>query len=113
MLKKKLGTKKRVNPDIEKELLLQGYSRYVSRAHTIFSTFFDILPGIIFGTLGIVISLVEIEVIPWNKYYFLSVIFIDSALIMIVLFIAMYGIYDTRQKRSEIVYCLKNLGKSI
>ncbi len=112
MSKDKSEKRKETNNDIEKELLLQGYSRYVSRAHTIFSTLFNILLSIIFGTLGVVVSLIEIEIIPWNKFYFLNVVFIDLSLITIALFIAAYQIYDSRQKRSEIVTCLKNLGTS-
>lgn len=109
MLKRKPESKRKIDPEIEKELLLQGYSRYVSRAHTVFSTYFNIILGIIFGTSGIVISLVEIGVIPWNKYYFLNTTLIDIFLILIVTFISLYAIYDSRKKRSEIVIALKCL----
>jgi len=110
MSNQKLENKKKINPEIEKELLLQGYSRYVSRAHTVFSTYFDIILAIIFGTLGIIIGLVEIGVLLWNKFYFLNVVFVDIFLILIVTFISAYTIYDSRKNRSEIVISLKCLG---
>ena len=57
---------------IELELNYLAYSRYVSMAHTIFSSCFEITLAIIFGTIGIVLSLVEIGyIIEFNTYYFL------------------------------------------
>ncbi len=37
--------------DVRLNLLFLEYERQVSRAHTIFSTFFDIALGILFGIL--------------------------------------------------------------
>lgn len=62
MLKRKQECRK--NQTIERELFLQRYSRYVSRAHTTFSTLFNIISSIVFGTLGVGISLVETNIIP-------------------------------------------------
>ena len=84
MLKMKQENKNRINKSIEKDLLLQGYARYVSRAHTIFSTFFDIVLAVIFGTLGIVVSLVELKIIQWNKYYFSIFVLVDISIVAII-----------------------------
>lgn len=56
--------------DVRLSLLFLEYQRYVSRAHTIFTSFFEISLGILFGVFTIILALVEIEFMPWNKYYF-------------------------------------------
>ncbi|MBI2142604.1 hypothetical protein HYU15_03925 [Candidatus Woesearchaeota archaeon] len=99
----------KTNPVTERELLLQGYSRYVSMAHTIFETYFQVIFAIFTATIGIVLSLVEIKVIPWNKYHFISAVLLDIALIILVTFIAVYMWYYSRQKRAAIVRLIKNL----
>ena len=57
--------------DIRLNLLFLEYQRYVSRAHIIFTSFFEISLGILFGVFTIILALVEIKFMPWNKYYFI------------------------------------------
>ncbi|MBI4140460.1 hypothetical protein HY485_01340 [Candidatus Woesearchaeota archaeon] len=101
--------KEKKNQDIEKDLLLQRYARYVSMAHTIFSTLFSILVGVIFGTFGVITSLVQIGFIPWNKYYFWNVVLFAGFISSFVILLSLYKIYESRKMRSEIVYRLKSL----
>jgi hypothetical protein len=67
----KTNRQKCINPRTETQLLFLGYSRYVSRCHTLFSLFFEGVSAIIFGTIGTILSLVGIKYIPeFNEYYF-------------------------------------------
>ncbi len=102
MLKTKSEIGKRKRSKIEQELLLQEYSRQFSIAHTVFSTYFEIVSSLIFGTTGIVLSLVQANIIPWNKYYLSQVFFIDLYLILIVTSISLSKWYSTRSRRAEI-----------
>ena len=56
--------------EVELAVLTLSYERYVSRSHTIFATFFDILFGLVVGTLGIVLALIEVNVIEFNRLIF-------------------------------------------
>ena len=99
--------------DVELNILFLEYSRYVSRAHTIFSSFFEIALAVIFGTLGVAVALVEIEYIPWNKFYFLLTIFSAIIVIFFIGFIALYKWYDSRFQREKIINKIKIIGKII
>lgn len=109
MLKRKPVNGKKKISHIEQELLLQEYSRQFSIAHTVFSTYFEIISSLIFGTIGVVLSLVEAEIIPWNKYYLSQVIFIDMHLFLIITSVSLARWYLTRQKRAKISRELRGL----
>lgn len=64
-----------INPRTETELLCLNYSRYVSRGHTLLSLFFEGITAILFGTIGVILSLVEIGyIVQFNDYYFFQTI---------------------------------------
>lgn len=64
-----------ISPRTETELLCLNYSKYVSRGHTLLSLFFEGITAIIFGTIGIILSLVEIDyIVQFNDYYFFQTI---------------------------------------
>ena len=93
---------------IELELLYLAYSRYFSRAHTIFSSCSGILIAIIFGATGIVLSLVEIGlIVEFNKYFFIQIGFYVGALVLIVFMTAIYKWYQSRVARAHIVAIIK------
>ena len=96
--------------DVRLNLLFLDYQRQVSRAHTIFSTFFDIALGILFGMFGVVIGLVEIGFIPWNKFYFLLTLFIAFLLIGLIAFFALIKWYSSRIERERIVNKIRIIG---
>lgn len=96
--------------DAQLNLLFLEYQRYVSRAHTIFSSFFEISLGILFGVFTVVLGLVEIDFIPWNKFYFLLMLLSTCTLIAIVLMIATFRWYDSRIQRKKITLKIKILG---
>jgi len=69
------GLKRKISDRTETELLCLTYSKYVSRCHTLLSLFFEGITAIIFGTIGIILSLVEVEyIVDFNEYYFLQTI---------------------------------------
>ena len=97
--------------DVKLNLLFLEYQRYISRAHTIFTSFFEISMGILFGVFTIVLALVEIEFIPWNKFYFILTLFITCFILGIILIIAAFSLYNTRSHRARITLEIKLLGK--
>src|SRR3989344_3555622 len=97
--------------DVRLNLLFLEYQRYVSRAHTIFTSFFEISLGILFGVFTIILALVEIDFMPWNKYYFIWTLFITSFILGIILIIASFTWYNTRFHREKITFQIKLLGK--
>ena len=100
--------------DIELELNYLAYSRYVSRSHTIFSTCFEIILGILLGATGLILSLVEIDYIKdFNKFYFLSTLISVIFLSLIVGATAFFFLYDSRIKRAGIVKQIKEVQKKV
>ena len=100
--------------DVELELNYLAYSRYVSRAHTIFATSFEIILAILLGATGLIVSLVEIEYIKeFNKFYFLTTLFTVSLLSFIVGVIAFYFLYASRIKRAKIIEQIKILQQKV
>lgn len=68
-------SKRKISDRTKTELLSLTYSKYVSRCHTLLSLFFEGITAIIFGTIGIILSLVEIDyIVDFNEYYFLQTI---------------------------------------
>lgn len=96
--------------DVQLNLFFLEYQRYVSRAHTIFSSFFEISLGILFGVFTVVLGLVEIKFMPWNKFYFLAMILSTCTLLAIVLIIATFTWYDSRIQRKKITRKIKLFG---
>ncbi|MEK6861541.1 MAG: hypothetical protein AABY07_06230 [Nanoarchaeota archaeon] len=99
---------------IELELNYLAYQRYVSRAHTIFSTCAEVVLTVVFGTIGIVISLVEIGYISeFNKFYFLRTILYSSLVIVFILLLAFYKWYKSRIIRSKIIKQIQSIQKKV
>jgi len=95
--------------ETEIQLLMQAYSRYVSRAHTAFETFFEVLFALFSITLGVVLSFIDIGIMPWNLKVFLIVLAVDGVFSAFALFIVFAVIYDSRKKRALIVKEAKNM----
>lgn len=97
---------------IELELKFLEYSRYVSRAHTIFSSSSEIIMAIIFGVIGIVASLVEVRyIVEFNKFHFIRTLLYTILIIVIVLSIAIYKWYESRIIRANLVKQIQDLQK--
>lgn len=95
---------------IELELQYLSYSRYVSRAHTIFSSGIDSILATIFGTVGIVISLVEIGYIKeFNTFYFIRTLKYSGFIILCISVIAFYKWYNSRIIRGKIINKIKQI----
>ena len=100
--------------DVDLELNYLAYSRYVSRSHTIFSTCFEIILGIVLGATGLILSLVEIDYIKdFNKFYFLSTLVSVIFLSLIIGAIAFFFLYDSRIKRARVVKQIKEIQKKV
>lgn len=103
---------KKKDKDIEIQLLLQAYSRYVSRAHTIFEAYFNVISLIVFSNIGLMLSLIQTRVIPLNKFYVILLFIIDIIISIIVTIVALLVWYDSRRKRIAIVREIKSLNNT-
>src|SRR3989344_3848913 len=95
--------------EVELGLLSLEYQRQVSRAHTIFSTFFNMLLAVIFGVFGVMIGLVEIRAIAFNKLYFLLALFITLLLNGLIMMFVLYKMYGSRLERKSIEYRIMSI----
>ena len=91
------------------QLLSLSYSRYVSRSHTIFESFWNIFFGIMIGTLGLVIALIEIDVLDFNRLNFFLIIIILASINTIVGVVAYYNWNDSTIQRNRITEKIKAL----
>lgn len=99
---------------IELELLYLAYSRYFSRAHTIFSSCSEILIAVILGGGGIIISLVEIGyILEFNKYFFLKTIAYMGIFVLFIFTLAIYKGYKSRVARATIVRAIKEIQNKV
>ena len=99
-----------MNPDeIRLTLLSLSYERYVSRAHTIFESYWNIFFGILVGTLGLVIALIEIEVLEFNRPIFILIIIVLALVNTIVGIIAYYTWNESKLQRNMITEKIKAL----
>jgi len=95
--------------EVELQILTLSYSRHVSRAHTIFSSFWDIFFGILVGFLGLVLGLYEIDALNFNLLTFLILIILLLVIIGLVAFIAIYSWFRSQIERKNIVRKMKAL----
>ena len=72
--------------DKDLELLSLSYSRYVSRAHTTFSSWVEAIIGITIGYIGVTLSYLQIYQSPLDKFKVLS-----SILISIIIAISIFN----------------------
>lgn len=92
-----------MNPqEVELHLLSLKYERQISRAHTIFSSFWDIFFGIIVGTLGIFLALIEINAFEFNRLSFILTITILGFIIQTIGVIAYYNWNESKVERKKI-----------
>jgi ABC-type multidrug transport system permease subunit len=95
---------------VENELLYLGYSRYVSRSHTIISLIFEGILTILFGTIGIIVSLVEVGIIPdFNEYFLSKTILYLGVTLFIFAGIMLTFWWHTKLMRKRIVSRIKEL----
>ena len=94
---------------IQLELLSLGYNRQVSRAHTIFSSFWDIFFGISVGFLGLVLAMKEVELLELNIPIFILLISLVFIVIGLVAIIAFIFWFISRAERKVIIYQIKLL----
>ena len=95
--------------DKDLELLSLSYSRYVSRAHTTFSSWVDAIIGITIGYIGIVLSYLQIYQVSLDKFKLLSIFLISIIMAGIITFIAVFIMYHSRIERKDIVRKIKSL----
>ena len=99
--------------EVELNIFFLQYQRYVSRAHTIFSSFFEIFMAVLFGVFGLVFGLVQIQFIPWNTFYFILTSLLVALILIAVSFAALHYWYDTRIQRENIINKIKYIGKLV
>ena len=95
--------------DKELELLSLSYSRYVSRAHTTFSSCVEAVVGITIGYIGLILSYLQLYRVPIDKFKLLSSILISIIIGIVICFIAFFVMYDSRVERKDIVRKIKAL----
>lgn len=95
--------------DKDLELLSLSYSRYVSRAHTTFSSWVEAIIGITIGYIGVTLSYLQIYQNPLDKFKVLSSILISIIIAIIITFVAIFIIYHSRIERKDIVRKIKSL----
>lgn len=88
--------------DITLTLLTLHYERQTSRSHTIFSAFWDLFFGVVVGSLGTIIGLIEIEVIEFHVLTFLVIVITVLMLIGVIGIIAFYQWFESRLERNKI-----------
>ena len=94
---------------IQLELLSLGYNRQVSRAHTIFSSFWDIFFGISVGFLGLVLATEEVGLLEFNTPIFILLIVLIFIIVGLVGIIAFIFWFISRAERKVIVKQIKLL----
>lgn len=101
-----------MNPiEIEKELtiLSLSYERQVSRAHTLFSTFWDIFNWTTIGAIGVALGLHQIQLIELHRLniliFVITVLSISGATALFFFYI----IFQSRVERNAVVKKIRNL----
>ena len=94
---------------IQLELLSLGYNRQVSKAHTIFSSFWDIFFGISVGFLGLVLATKEVGLLELNVPIFILLIVLIFIIVGLVGIIAFIFWFISRAERKVIVNQIKLL----
>lgn len=84
------------------EILSLGYSRQVSRAHTIFSSFWDIFFGISIGFLGLIIGMKEVGFAEYNTPVFIILAILVLMIVGLVGVIAFIFWFISRSEREVI-----------
>ena len=90
-------------------LLSLSYERQVSRAHTIFSAFWEIFNLLTIGSIGVILSLKQTGIFDFNRFTFIisSIIVLFTAAIFGI--IAYYYIFQSQMDRKIIVEKIKGL----
>jgi len=88
--------------EVELALLSVSYSRYVSRAHTIFSSFWDIFFGIIVGGTGLVLASMEVGLFELQRLSFFLILIVIMSIMGFVGFVAFYQWYESKMERKTI-----------
>jgi len=90
-------------------LLTLSYARYVSRAHTIFSSWISLLIALTFGFFGVYFTIAQYYEIKPDPYK--TMLLVETILIMagIISAVAFYFISDSRLQRKRIVYKIKSI----
>ena len=94
---------------IELELLSLGYNRQVSKAHTVFSSFWDIFFGISIGFLGLVLGMKQVGLLELNTPIFIVLSVLIFVVIGLVGIIAFVFWFISRAERKVIVSKIKLL----
>lgn len=85
--------------EAELTLLSLQYERQISRAHTIFSSFWDIFFGVMVGFLGLVLSLKQIEFLEFNRLTFIIILIVLGCIVGLVGIVAFYFWYESKVER--------------
>lgn len=88
--------------EIRLQLLSLQYERNTSKAHTIFSSFWDIFFGIIVGGLSLSLGFIETKVFEFHRLSFILIVISLLFIIGITGMIAFYFWYESRLQREKI-----------
>ena len=94
---------------IELELLSLSYSRQVSKAHTIFTSFWDIFFGISVGFLGLILGMKQVNILDLTPPIFLILVAFVFAIIGLIGIVATIFWFLSRAERKIIVSKIKLL----
>ncbi|HLC31507.1 MAG TPA: hypothetical protein VJB08_05970 [Candidatus Nanoarchaeia archaeon] len=91
------------------QILILQYEREISKAHTIFSSFWEIFNGIVIGTIGIWLSLIQVGAFNFNKLYFILTLAIVLTLIAFIAIGAWYQRDKSRIRRERLEQEIRTL----
>ncbi len=97
------------NNDIQLNLLSLSYSRYFSRAHTIFECWVELLVGGLIGFFGVVLSYIQIIGITIDPFKIKILIIFLIYFAILITTIALFFLYDSRIERTDVVRKIKEL----
>jgi len=90
-------------------LLSLSYSRYISRAHTTFSSLVELIIGVTIGFFGVVFAYSEVFDLKPDPYKIIALLEFSLIIAGIIFVIAFVVMFHSRLQRKEIVRKIKNL----
>lgn len=88
--------------EVRLQLLSLQYERNISKAHTIFSSFWDLFFGLIIGGLSLSLGFIETKVFEFHRLSFLVIVVCLLFVIGVVGMIAFYFWNESRLQRNKI-----------
>ena len=95
--------------EVKLSLLSLSYSRYVSRAHTIFDVWVAVIIAVVIGFFGSIIGYIQYYNIKPDDFKTKAIIIGLVYFSIFISIIALYFLYDSRLERKIIVDKIKKL----